>query len=345
MGTGRGRVARPRRPDGPHEQAARAVPYDALLLAVGAGWPRPSSTSRSSTTRTPTRPTTASSRTSRVATRAASPWCSRGTGLAAAGLRARADDRRARREHGRGGPRRERRHARAGAVGRTRRGRQPRPSSSCSSVGEYASTPNARPAGARRPARARRARWARARGGADRRAAAHRGPPAPQRAVGRRRLRAASTSFAGCRTWPSTSSPPATPPNLPLKHGGLGAQQADVAAAGIAALAGADVDARAAAAGRPRRSPHRRGAALPHRPDRGWPGGVRGDDRAGLAGRREGGRRGARPVPALAGAALGLTFSTTVVVNVSSPAPARPPRDTTQLGAQDDDGQGRGDGQ
>ena len=29
--------------------------------------------------------------------------------------------------------------------------------------------------------------------------------------------------------------------NLPLKHGGLGAQQADVAAAGIAAMAGADV--------------------------------------------------------------------------------------------------------
>jgi sulfide:quinone oxidoreductase len=30
--------------------------------------------------------------------------------------------------------------------------------------------------------------------------------------------------------------------NLPLKHGGLGAQQADVAAAGIAAMAGAAVD-------------------------------------------------------------------------------------------------------
>ena len=29
--------------------------------------------------------------------------------------------------------------------------------------------------------------------------------------------------------------------NLPLKHGGLGAHQADVAAAGIAAMAGADV--------------------------------------------------------------------------------------------------------
>jgi sulfide:quinone oxidoreductase len=30
--------------------------------------------------------------------------------------------------------------------------------------------------------------------------------------------------------------------NFPIKHGGLGAQQADVAAAGIAALAGADVE-------------------------------------------------------------------------------------------------------
>jgi sulfide:quinone oxidoreductase len=30
--------------------------------------------------------------------------------------------------------------------------------------------------------------------------------------------------------------------NLPVKHGGLGAQQADVAAAGIAALAGAAVE-------------------------------------------------------------------------------------------------------
>ena len=29
--------------------------------------------------------------------------------------------------------------------------------------------------------------------------------------------------------------------DFPIKHGGLGAQQADVAAAGIAALAGADV--------------------------------------------------------------------------------------------------------
>ena len=55
--------------------AAAGSPYDALLLAVGARWSRPSSTSRCSTTPTPTRPTAASSRTWRAATRAASRCC------------------------------------------------------------------------------------------------------------------------------------------------------------------------------------------------------------------------------------------------------------------------------
>ena len=52
--------------------------------------------------------------------------------------------------------------------------------------------------------------------------------------------------------------------NLPLKHGGLGAQQADVAAAGIAAMAGADVTAGAVQAGGACGAPHRRRAALHH---------------------------------------------------------------------------------
>ena len=46
--------------------------------------------------------------------------------------------------------------------------------------------------------------------------------------------------------------------NLQIKHGGLGAQMADTAAAGIAALAGADVEVGAVAAGAARRALHRR---------------------------------------------------------------------------------------
>ena len=49
------------------------------------------------------------------------------------------------------------------------------------------------------------------------------------------------TTSPGCRAPPSTSIAAGDAANLPLKHGGLGAQQADVAAAGIAAMAGADV--------------------------------------------------------------------------------------------------------
>ena len=48
-----------------------------------------------------------------------------------------------------------------------------------------------------------------------------------------------STSTAGSAARAAASSPPAMPPNYPIKHGGLGAQMADAAAAAIAVLAGA----------------------------------------------------------------------------------------------------------
>ena len=78
--------------------------------------------------------------------------------------------------------------------------------------------------------------------------------------------------------------------NLPLKHGGLGAQQADVAAAGIAAMAGVDVTPEPlrpsfAPCSTREREPLYITARIEDDTHR-----VRGDHRARLAGRREGRR-------------------------------------------------------
>ena len=86
--------------------------------------------------------------------------------------------------------------------------------------------------------------------------------------------------------------------NYPIKHGGLGAQMADAAAAAIADLAGRSDERARVQPGDPRQAADRRGSGLHERaPGRGRELRVGGLRLAAMAGRREGRRGGARPVP------------------------------------------------
>ena len=88
--------------------------------------------------------------------------------------------------------------------------------------------------------------------------------------------------------------------NLQIKHGGLGAQMADTAAAGSLRCAGAEVQVEPSRPVLRRCALHRCRAAVPHGADRGRACGVRGLPRASLARRREDRCGGARPLPPLA---------------------------------------------
>ena len=182
--------------------------------------------------------------------------------VAAAALRARADDRR------RGGRDGHARRARSpSSRRRTRRWRSSGPAASDAVAGllreagiafrgvVYADVARRRAhrAAPRRRRAARRARREHPRA----RRPGHRGPPRDGRGLPRR-----STTTRACAA-ARTSTPPATAPTSPVKQGGIGCQQADVAAAHIAARAGAPVEP----------APFRAGAArqADDRPRRGVP--------------------------------------------------------------------------